>query len=206
LSAVLAERHRFDARDERAVSINDSAEIRDAVGGMATGLKIVLAFIGTLTLMIGGVGVMNIMLVSVTERTREIGLRMAIGARDLQNNVVEVARRDTKEKSSVSIDGIANHIKDLLDDIQAGLLERARAFREAHITRVDTWEEFKQVLETKTGFVSAHWDGTGETEEKIKDETKATIRCIPLDNPQEEGTCIYSGKPSKERVLFAIAY
>ncbi|MEY4885994.1 MAG: hypothetical protein RL151_1303 [Bacteroidota bacterium] len=135
-----------------------------------------------------------------------VPVRMAIGARDLQNNVVEVARRDTKEKSSVSIDGIANHIKHLLDDIQAGLLERARAFREAHITRVDTWEEFKQVLETKTGFVSAHWDGTGETEEKIKDETKATIRCIPLDNPQEEGTCIYSGKPSKERVLFAIAY
>jgi prolyl-tRNA synthetase len=135
-----------------------------------------------------------------------VPVRMAIGARDLQNNVVEVARRDTKEKSSVSIDGIANHIKDLLDDIQAGLLERARAFREAHITRVDTWEEFKQVLETKTGFVSAHWDGTGETEEKIKDETKATIRCIPLDNLQEEGTCIYSGKPSKERVLFAIAY
>ena len=135
-----------------------------------------------------------------------VPVRMAIGARDLQNNVVEIARRDTKEKSSVSIDGIADHVKHLLDDIQAGLLERARAFREAHITRVDTWEEFKQVLETKTGFISAHWDGTGETEEKIREETKATIRCIPLDNPQEEGTCIYSGEPSKERVLFAIAY
>jgi prolyl-tRNA synthetase len=135
-----------------------------------------------------------------------VPVRMAIGARDLQNNVVEVARRDTKEKSSVSIDGIADHVKSLLDDIQTQMLERARSYREAHITRVDTWEEFKQVLETKTGFVSAHWDGTGETEEKIKEETKATIRCIPLDNPQEEGTCIYSGKPSKERVLFAIAY
>jgi prolyl-tRNA synthetase len=135
-----------------------------------------------------------------------VPVRMAIGARDLANNVVEVARRDTKEKTTVSMDGISAYVRSLLDDIQSNLLERARSFREAHITRVDTWEEFKQVLETKGGFVSAHWDGTGETEEKIKEETKATIRCIPLNNPQEEGACIFSGKPSRERVLFAVAY
>jgi prolyl-tRNA synthetase len=86
------------------------------------------------------------------------------------------------------------------------LVEKARAYRDAHITKVNSWEEFKKVLDEKGGFISAHWDGTGETEEKIKEETKATIRCIPLDNPQEDGVCIYSGKPSKERVLFAVAY
>jgi prolyl-tRNA synthetase len=135
-----------------------------------------------------------------------VPVRIALGARDLQNNVAEVARRDTGEKSSVPLDGLAHHVRDLLDAIQANLLQRARAYRDAHITRVDTWEEFKKVLEEKGGFVSAHWDGTGETEERIKEETKATIRCIPLDNPQEAGTCIFSGKPSNERVLFAIAY
>lgn len=135
-----------------------------------------------------------------------VPVRIALGARDLQNNVAEVARRDTGEKASVPLDGLAGHIRDLLDEIQASLLRRARAYRDAHITRVDTWDEFKKVLEEKGGFVSAHWDGTGETEERIKEETKATIRCIPLDNPPEEGTCIFSGKPSRERVLFAIAY
>jgi prolyl-tRNA synthetase len=135
-----------------------------------------------------------------------VPVRIALGARDLQNNVAEVARRDTGEKASVPLDGLAGHIRDLLDEIQASLLQRARAYRDAHITRVDTWDEFKKVLEEKGGFVSAHWDGTGETEERIKEETKATIRCIPLDNPPEEGTCIFSGKPSRERVLFAIAY
>jgi prolyl-tRNA synthetase len=135
-----------------------------------------------------------------------VPVRMALGARDLQSNLVEVARRDTKEKLSVSIDGIAAYVQQLLQDIQENLLNRARAYRDAHITAVDNWEEFKKVLNEKGGFISAHWDGTSETEDKIKEETKATIRCIPLDNPQEEGLCIYSGKPSRERVLFAVAY
>jgi prolyl-tRNA synthetase len=135
-----------------------------------------------------------------------VPVRIAIGARDLQNNVVEIARRDTKEKMSVDMEGVSVYIKTLLDDIQLNMVEKARAYRDAHITKADTWEEFKKVLNEKGGFISAHWDGTGETEEKIKEETKATIRCIPLDNPQEDGVCIYSGKPSKERVLFAVAY
>jgi prolyl-tRNA synthetase len=135
-----------------------------------------------------------------------VPVRMALGARDLQSNLIEVARRDTKEKLSVSIDGIAGYVKQLLDEIQENLVNRARAYRDAHITPVDNWEEFKQVLNEKGGFISAHWDGTSETEDKIKEETKATIRCIPLDNPQEEGLCIFSGKPSRERVLFAVAY
>ena len=135
-----------------------------------------------------------------------VPVRIAIGARDLQNNVVEIARRDTKEKMSVSMEGLSFYIKNLLDDIQINMVEKARAYRDAHITKADTWEEFKNVLDQKGGFISAHWDGTGETEEKIKEETKATIRCIPLDNPKEDGVCIYSGKSSKERVLFAVAY
>jgi prolyl-tRNA synthetase len=135
-----------------------------------------------------------------------VPVRLAIGARDLENNVVEVARRDTGEKAAVSLDGIASHVHALLEDIQSNLLNKARAYRDSHITRVDDWDEFKKVLEENGGFVSAHWDGTGETEERIKEETKATIRCIPLDNPQEEGRCILTGKPSRERVLFAVAY
>ena len=135
-----------------------------------------------------------------------VPVRMALGARDLQSNLIEVARRDTKEKLSVSIDGIAGYVKQLLDEIQENLVNRARAYRDAHITPVDNWEEFKKVLNEKGGFISAHWDGTSETEDKIKEETKATIRCIPLDNPQEDGLCIFSGKPSRERVLFAVAY
>lgn len=135
-----------------------------------------------------------------------VPVRLAIGARDLENNVVEVARRDTKEKSSVSMDGLSTYIKNLLEEIQHSLFERAKSYRDSHITNADNWEEFKQLLNTKGGFISAHWDGTPETEEKIKEETKATIRCIPLGNLMEDGTCIYSGKPSKQRVLFAIAY
>lgn len=135
-----------------------------------------------------------------------VPVRIAIGVRDLQNNVAEVARRDIGSKESVSLEGLALHIHLLLEEIQQNLLQRARTYRDAHITRVDTWDAFKEVLETQGGFLSAHWDGTPETEERIKEETKATIRCIPLDNPPEEGTCIYSGKPSRERVLFAIAY
>jgi prolyl-tRNA synthetase len=135
-----------------------------------------------------------------------VPVRLAIGARDLEQNVVEVARRDTKEKATVSLDGIADHVRQLLDDIQINLFERAKAYRDSHITKVDSWEEFKDVLANKGGFVSAHWDGTGETEDRIKEETKATIRCIPLENVQEEGKCVFSGKPSTQRVLFAQAY
>ena len=135
-----------------------------------------------------------------------VPVRLAIGARDLQNNVVEVARRDTKEKTSVSLDGIENYIKDLLEDIQTSIFNKAKAFRDAHISQADTWDEFEQILDTKAGFVAAHWDGTGETEDKIKELAKATIRCIPLDNPLEEGKCILTGNPSTQRVLFARAY
>jgi prolyl-tRNA synthetase len=135
-----------------------------------------------------------------------VPVRLAIGARDLEQNVIEVARRDTKEKATVSLDGIASHVIQLLEEIQTNLFERARAYRDSHITKVDSWEEFKDVLTNKGGFVSAHWDGTSETEDRIKEETKATIRCIPLENVQEEGKCVYSGKPSTQRVLFAQAY
>jgi prolyl-tRNA synthetase len=135
-----------------------------------------------------------------------VPVRLAIGARDLEQNVAEVARRDTKEKSTVSFDGIASYITKLLETIQVDMFEKAKAYRDSHITPVDSWEEFNEVLNNKGGFVAAHWDGTGETEEKIKDETKATIRCIPLDGQLEEGKCIFSGNPSKQRVLFALAY
>ena len=119
---------------------------------------------------------------------------------------MEVARRDTKEKANASIDGIGLHVKNLLDEIQQNIFNKAKAFRDDHITEANTWDEFVQLLDTKTGFISAHWDGTPETEEKIKEQTKATIRCIPLDNKQEAGTCILSGNPSTQRVLFARAY
>ena len=135
-----------------------------------------------------------------------IPVRIGIGKRDIANGVVEVARRDTKEKSSQPLEGIADYVKQLLEDIQNNLFQKALAYRDEHITKVDTWEEFQEVLENKKGFISAHWDGTAETEDKISELTKATIRCIPNDNPQEEGKCILTGKPSKERVLFAKAY
>lgn len=135
-----------------------------------------------------------------------VPVRIAIGQKDIENKVVEVARRDTKEKNSVPFENIGEYIKQLLDDIQQNLYNRALEYRDSHITKVETWEEFKQVLNEKGGFISAHWDGTGETENKIKEETKATIRCIPLDNKLEEGICVFSGKPSKQRVLFAMAY
>jgi prolyl-tRNA synthetase len=135
-----------------------------------------------------------------------VPVRIAIGARDLEQNIVEVARRDTKEKANASIDGIGLHVKNLLDEIQANIFNRAKAFRDDHITEANTWDEFVQLLDNKTGFISAHWDGTPETEEKIKEQTKATIRCIPLNNKQEAGTCILSGNPSTQRVLFARAY
>jgi len=135
-----------------------------------------------------------------------VPIRLAIGPRDLENNTVELARRDTLEKKIVPADGIENLIPDLLEEIQENIYHKALQFREKNTYIVNTWEEFREVIEVKGGFVSAHWDGTTETEEKIKEETKATIRCIPFDNATEDGTCIYSGRPSKQRVLFAMAY
>ena len=135
-----------------------------------------------------------------------VPVRIALGMRDLENNVVEVARRDTKEKATYTLDGIAEVVKSLLDEIQQNMFNRAKAFRDEHITPVDHWDDFVKILDDKTGFVSAHWDGTPETEEKIKELTKATIRCIPLNNKQEEGKCILTGHPSTQRVLFARAY
>lgn len=135
-----------------------------------------------------------------------VPVRIGIGARDLAEGKVEVARRDTKEKTSVNTEGVAEYINNLLVDIQQNLFNRAKEYRDAHITKVDSFDEFKKVLDEKAGFVSAHWDGTGETEEKIKELTKATIRCIPIDNPLEDGVCILTGNPSKQRVLFARAY
>ncbi|HEX6426750.1 MAG TPA: proline--tRNA ligase [Niastella sp.] len=135
-----------------------------------------------------------------------VPVRLAIGARDLENNTVELARRDTKEKQSVSMDGLADRIVQLLADIQQYMYNKALAYRDSHITTVNTWDEFVNTLNEKGGFVSAFWDGTGETEDAIKEKTKATIRCIPLDSKEEEGVCIFSGKPAKQRVLFAQAY
>ena len=135
-----------------------------------------------------------------------VPVRLAVGQRDLENNTYEVARRDTLTKESVSGETIVSHIEKLLKDIQENIYQRALAYRDSHITEVNSYEQFKEVLESKGGFLSAHWDGTPETEAKIKEETQATIRCIPLDQKEEAGICIYSGKPSKGRVLFAKAY
>jgi prolyl-tRNA synthetase len=133
-------------------------------------------------------------------------IRIALGPKDLEKGTVEIARRDTLTKEFVNQDLVVDHVVKLLDDIQQNIFNRALSFREESTTKVDTYDEFKRVLDEKPGFVLAHWDGTAETEEKIKDETKATIRCIPLDAEVEEGKCIYSGKPSKQRVIFARAY
>lgn len=133
-------------------------------------------------------------------------VRLAIGPRDMENGTVEVARRDTKEKQVMKLDEVVSRIPDLLDNIQKSIYDKAFQFRTKLTTPVDTYDEFKRVLDEKTGFVLAHWDGTQETEAAIKEETKATIRCIPLDAKEEAGTCIYSGKPSTRRVLFARAY
>lgn len=135
-----------------------------------------------------------------------VPVRVAIGARDLENNTVEIARRDTKEKMSVSMDGLSQRIVSLLDEVQIAIFNKAKDYRDAHITKADSWAEFEKILNEKGGFISAHWDGTPETEARIKELTKATIRCIPIDNVMEEGACILSGKPSKQRVLFAQAY
>jgi len=135
-----------------------------------------------------------------------VPVRIAVGPRDLENNQVEIARRDTKEKSTISMDGLTEIVSNMLSEIQTNLFKRAKQYRDEHITKAETWDEFVNILDTKAGFVSAHWDGTPETEEKIKELTKATIRCIPLDNPLEAGKCILSGNPSSQRVLFARAY
>ncbi|NVJ85700.1 MAG: proline--tRNA ligase [Algoriphagus sp.] len=137
-----------------------------------------------------------------------VPLRIAIGPRDLENGTVEIARRDTlsKETFDLSTQPIEQKVLDMLDEIQSTIYSKAFQFREEHTTEVNSWEEFKEVLENKGGFISAHWDGTGETEEKIKELTKATIRCIPINQKLEEGTCVLTGKPSSGRVLFAKAY
>ena len=134
-----------------------------------------------------------------------VPVRLVLGARDIENGTIEVMRRDTLEKETVAIDGIEDYVVKLLDDIQANIYTKALNHRLSMTTKVDTWEEFKEQIE-KGGFILAHWDGTTETEEKIKEETKATIRCIPLDGEEEEGKCVYTGKPSKRRVIFARNY
>lgn len=135
-----------------------------------------------------------------------VPVRIAMGPRDLENGTVEVARRDTKEKEILEMVDLTNKVEHLLENIQKNIYQRALDFRDESISRADTFDEFKEILDTKGGFISAHWDGTGETEDKIKDLTKATIRCIPLDAKEEAGTCILTGKPSSQRVLFARAY
>ena len=135
-----------------------------------------------------------------------VPLRLALGARDLEQGVVELARRDTREKKSMPLEGITEVILAQLDAIQKNLFDRARQYRDEHITPANNWEEFVNLLDTKGGFIAAHWDGTPETEEAIKEKTKATIRCIPLDTTPEQGVCVLTGKPSTQRVLFARAY
>jgi prolyl-tRNA synthetase len=135
-----------------------------------------------------------------------VPVRVAMGMRDIENNVVEVARRDTKEKTSMSIDGLCNNLVKLLNEIQENMFNTSKKYRDEHITEANSWDEFVAILDSKSGFVSAHWDGTSETEEKIKTVTKATIRCIPLNNKLEEGKCVLTGGHSNQRVLFARAY
>ena len=135
-----------------------------------------------------------------------VPVRVAIGPRDLENNQAEVARRDTLEKANYPLDTLDETIEGLLEEIQKNLFQRSLEFRDANIRKADTWDEFMDILDNKSGFVYAHWDGTTETEEKIKELAKATIRCIPFNNPLEDGKCILTGKPSKQRVVFARAY
>ncbi|HCC69779.1 MAG TPA: proline--tRNA ligase, partial [Bacteroidales bacterium] len=135
-----------------------------------------------------------------------VPVRLAIGSRDIENGTVEVARRDTMTKEIVKIDKTTGHIKDLMTEIQKNIFNKSLEFRNKNTYEVNTWDEFRDSIETRGGFILAHWDGTAETEEKIKNETKASIRVIPFDETGEEGKCIYSGKPSKRRVVFARAY
>ena len=135
-----------------------------------------------------------------------VPVRLALGARDIENGTIEVARRDTLQKETVSIENIEKYVFDLLDTVQKNIYQKAFDYRTQNTHTTDSWEDFKEIIENKGGFVYAHWDGTRETEEAIKEDTKATVRCIPLDNKLEDGKCIYSGKPSNQRVLFAKAY
>ena len=135
-----------------------------------------------------------------------VPVRLAIGPRDIENGTVEISRRDTLQKEIIPIDGCVEYIENLLTEIQKGIYRKALDFRTENTRSADSWDEFKDLIQNKGGFVLAHWDGTSETENKIKEETKATVRCIPLVNIQEQGKCIYTGKPSKQRVLFAVAY
>lgn len=135
-----------------------------------------------------------------------VPVRIAIGPKDLEKGTVELARRDTLTKSFVKRDDVVDTVKQLMEEIQENLYTKAKTYRDEHITAVDSFEEFKEVLENKGGFIAAHWDGTSETENKIKELTKATIRCIPLNTEKEEGSCVLTGKPSAQRVLFAKAY
>lgn len=135
-----------------------------------------------------------------------VPVRLAIGPRDLQNKTIEVARRDTLSKETIPVDSVNDYIPKLLEDIQSAIYQKALNFRNDNTFYIDTWEDFIRVLDEPGGFIMAHWDGTAETEDKIKEETKATIRCIPFDSPEEEGKCIYTGKPSARRVLFARSY
>jgi prolyl-tRNA synthetase len=135
-----------------------------------------------------------------------VPVRIAVGPKDLENGTIEVARRDTGEKQSIPMEGASARITALLDEIQQNLYNEALAMRERYYTPVDSYDEFKRLLDERGGFFLAHWDGTAETEERVKNETKATIRCIPLEGKDEPGTCMVTGKPSARRVLFARAY
>lgn len=135
-----------------------------------------------------------------------VPVRLAMGPRDMENGTIELARRDTLTKQTVSQEGLEDLIESLMTEIQENIFQKALSYRNSMITKVDSWDEFKRVLEEKGGFISAHWDGTPETEQAIKDATKATIRCIPVDAEPEEGVCVFSGKPSHCRVLFAKSY
>jgi prolyl-tRNA synthetase len=135
-----------------------------------------------------------------------VPVRLAIGPRDMENGTVEIARRDTLEKETIPADKVSDHVIRLLTEIQTNIFIRASEFKKENTFYIDKWDDFLNKLDNGGGFIMAHWDGTAETEEKIKDESKATIRCIPFDSPEENGKCIYSGKPSKRRVLFARSY
>jgi prolyl-tRNA synthetase len=135
-----------------------------------------------------------------------VPVRIAMGPRDMENGTVEIARRDTLEKNYIPFEEAPDHVEGLMKDIQQNLYDKALKFREANTRKADSWDEFKALIKNDGGFIFAHWDGTPETEEAIKEKTKATIRCIPLNNELEEGKCILTGKPSKQRVIFAKAY
>jgi prolyl-tRNA synthetase len=135
-----------------------------------------------------------------------VPVRLAMGPRDMENGTIELARRDTLTKETVSVEGLEDRIEALMTEIQENIFQKALNYRNSMITKVDSWEDFQRVLEEKGGFISAHWDGTPETEQAIKEATKATIRCIPVDAEDEEGVCVFSGKPSHRRVLFAKSY